>query len=62
MKNMWVNELEVSRRMAEFPLAELKMIKWIDQTEISDLGTCLRTISAEILAGTENSLARMISS
>ena len=58
MKDIWVNELEVSRRIAEFPPEELRMIKWIDQPEISDLVICLKKISAEILTGTENSLTR----
>lgn len=62
MKDMWVNELEVSRRIGEFPEKDLITVKWIRPPDIQELGKSLKIISKDILLGLDNSLANKSSS
>lgn len=59
MKDMWVNELEVSRRVSEFPEKALTTVKWTTHPDLQDLSIALKTISKEILSGVDNSLANI---
>ena len=57
MKDMWVNELEVSRRIGEFPENKLATIKWVTRPNFPDLRLSMKLISKEVLSGVGNSLA-----
>ncbi len=58
MKDMWVNELEVSRYIDQYNAESLSLVKWLHEPDIKKMDPILKTIAKDILLGTENSLAK----
>jgi hypothetical protein len=56
MKDMWVNELDVTRYIAEYNIESLSAVKWIITQDKIDWASSLKQIAKDILLGTENSL------
>ena len=56
MKDMWVNELEVSRHVDQYDVGLLSQVKWQRPPDFEKMSVLLKTIAKDILLGTENSL------
>lgn len=56
MKDIWVNELDVTRYIAEYNIEALSSIKWIIPPDKTDWASSLKQIAKDILLGAENSL------
>jgi len=57
-KDMWVNEVDVSQKIYEFPTENLKELNWIIQPDLGETAECQKIIAKEILLGADNSLYR----
>ncbi len=55
-KDLWVEPIEVSRTIKEFPVELLTPIKWITQPDLKQAQVSLLLISEDILRGKQNSL------
>ena len=55
-KDLWVEPIEVSRTIKEFPVELLTPIKWITQPDLKQAQVSLLLISEDILKGKQNSL------
>ncbi len=55
-KDLWVEPIEISRIVKEFPVELLTPIKWIKQPDLKHAQDSLVLISEEILMGGQNSL------
>ncbi len=58
MKDMWVNELEVSRYIDQYNAQSLSIVKWLKEPDFKRIENLLKTIAKDILLGAENSLAK----
>ncbi|MBW2738056.1 MAG: hypothetical protein JRE64_04230 [Deltaproteobacteria bacterium] len=55
-KDLWVEPIEVSKIIKEFPIELLTPIKWITQPDLKQAQVSLVLISEDILKGDQNSL------
>lgn len=55
-KDLWVEPIEISRIIKDFPVELLTPIKWIKQPDLKHAQDSLALISEEILVGCQNSL------
>jgi hypothetical protein len=55
-KDMWVNELEVSKLIGTFDYEKFNEVNWIEKPDFKLLDGNLKTIAKDILLGTDNSL------
>lgn len=55
-KDLWVEPIEISRIIKDFPVELLTPIKWIKQLDLKHAQDSLALISEEILVGCQNSL------
>ena len=55
-KDIWVNPLEVSKIIYEFPVEKLEFIKWIEPIDTEIAEKQLKQIARDILKGNTNSL------
>jgi len=56
-KDLWVNEIEVSRRIQQSDTMRLKKIFWVKEPDYEHLHDICQVIAKDIIAGKENSLA-----
>lgn len=59
-KDLWVDPIEICRTMNQFPVDQLKTVKWIKRVNIDDLKKHIVTIHNDIFTGSENSLANAL--
>ena len=57
-KDLWVDELEISRILDSFDAEKLREINWIQQPDFEKLGKQLKQSSRDILEGSENQPGR----
>ena len=55
-KDLWVEPIEISKMIKEFPVKLLNPIKWVTQPELKQTQGFLALISEDILKGGQNSL------
>ncbi len=55
-KDIWVNPIEISRIIYEFPTEKLSLIKWIKPVNIEKIQKYIKIIAKDILNGENNSL------
>lgn len=60
MKGNWVNEMEVSERIAFTPLDRLSDVNWVIEPDFKKIELQLKTIAKDILMGADNSLFRTV--
>jgi hypothetical protein len=57
-KDLWVDELEISRNLENFDAEKLREINWIQTPDYEQLRTHLKQLSRDILEGNENQPGR----
>lgn len=55
-KDLWVEPLEISKTIHEFPVDLLGAIKWVKPVDLGACATALKTLHQEIFHGRSNSL------
>jgi len=60
MKDMWVNELEVSSHINSFPVDSLHSLLWIAKPDYKRFMEMQKTISKEILLAADNSIVKTV--
>ncbi|NQV18093.1 MAG: nucleotidyl transferase AbiEii/AbiGii toxin family protein [Armatimonadetes bacterium] len=55
-KDIWVNPIEISRIIYEFPAEKLSLIKWIKPVNIEKIQKYIKIVAKDILNGENNSL------
>jgi predicted nucleotidyltransferase component of viral defense system len=60
MKDMWVNELEVSSHINSFSVDSLHSLLWIAKPDFKKLSEMLKIISKEILLAADNSIVKTV--
>jgi hypothetical protein len=55
-KDIWVEPIEVSKIINEFPVSYLTKIMWINKIDTEKAEKDLQTIAKDILLGSDNSL------
>ena len=55
-KDLWADPIEICRIINQFPINQLKTIKWINKVTIEDLKNQIATIHDDIFTGAKNSL------
>ena len=55
-KDLWVEPIEVSKLIKEFPVKLLTPIKWISQPDLKQADNSFTLIAEDILKGNQNSL------
>jgi len=55
-KDIWVNPIEISRIIYEFPAEKLSLIKWIKPLNIDKIQKYIKIVAKDILNGENNSL------
>jgi predicted nucleotidyltransferase component of viral defense system len=55
-KDLWVEPIEISKMIKEFPVKHLNPIKWVTQPDLKHTQGFLALISEDILKGGQNSL------
>jgi len=53
-KDIWVNEIEISKIIHEFDIARLEKIKWVQAPDYKKLNGLAATLSKHILEGKDN--------
>jgi len=53
-KDIWVNEIEISKIIHEFDIARLEKIKWVQSPDYKMLNVLAATLSKHILEGKDN--------
>lgn len=56
-KDLWVEPIEISRMIKEFPVDLLKGVKWVQKIELSTYAAALEELHLDIFHGRDNSLA-----
>ena len=57
-KDLWVEPLELSKIIHEFPVDLLETIKWVQPVDLGDCATALKTLYLDIFHGRSNSLCQ----
>ncbi len=56
-KDLWVDPIDISRMMHEFPVELLTLLKWVDSLSPAECAADLQTLRLDILHGRDNSLS-----
>ncbi len=55
-KDNWVNEVDVSKRIYEFPAENMRDLNWVAVPDFAEIKECQKRIAKDILLATDNSL------
>jgi len=56
-KDLWVEPLEISRIIHEFPINLLETVKWVQPVDLEDCATALKSLHLDIFHGRRNSIS-----